>query len=74
MSHIVERGLAAHMDKLKIEGSNLKLDPIRFCTHNVWICSWRQTECYNYNKLEEIAWYVPLEIHIGMENSVLIEQ
>jgi hypothetical protein len=62
------------MDWLNTEGSDLKPDPIRFCTHNVWIFSWQQIECYNYNKLEEIARYVPLEIHIGMENFVLIGQ
>jgi hypothetical protein len=36
--HFVERGLAFHMDWLNTKGSNLKPDPIRFWTHNVWIC------------------------------------
>jgi hypothetical protein len=62
------------MDQLNIESSDLKPDPISFCTHNVWICSWQQTECYHYNKLEEIDKYVPLNIHKGMEHSVLIGQ
>ncbi len=62
------------MDQLNIESSDLKPNPINFCIHNVWICSWQQTECYHYNKLEKIYRYVPLEIHIGMEHSILIGQ
>jgi hypothetical protein len=60
------------MDQLNTESSDLKLDPINFCTHNVWICSWQQTECYHYNNLKDIYKYVPLEIHIRMEHSILI--
>jgi hypothetical protein len=62
------------MDQLNIQGFDLKPNPIKFCTHNVWICSWQQTKCYHYNKLEKIARYVPLEIDIGMEHFVLIGQ
>jgi hypothetical protein len=69
---MVEGWLAAHMDQLNIESSDLKPNPISLCTHNVCICSWQQTECYHYNKLEETNRYVPLEIHIGMEHYVLI--
>jgi hypothetical protein len=37
--HVVKGGLVAHMDLLNTEGFDLKPDPIRFCIHNVWICS-----------------------------------
>jgi len=48
------------MDSLNIEGSDLKPYLIRFWIHDVWICSWQQTECYHYNKLEESTKYVPI--------------
>ncbi len=41
------------------ESSDLKPYPISLCTHNVWICSWWQTKCYHYNKLEKTDTYVP---------------
>jgi hypothetical protein len=56
----VGKGLAIHMDWLNIEGSDLKPYFIRFWTHNVQICTWQQSNCYHYNKLEEITGYVPI--------------
>jgi hypothetical protein len=56
----VERGLTTHMDWLNIEGFDLEPYLIRFWTHDVWICSWQQFECYQYNKLEGTTKYVPI--------------
>jgi len=35
----VKRGLASYMDLSNTEGSELKSNLIRFCSHDVWICS-----------------------------------
>jgi hypothetical protein len=48
------------MNWLNTEGSNFKPYLIRFSIHDVWICSWKQFECYHYNKLEETTKYVPI--------------
>jgi hypothetical protein len=44
----------------KIKGFNLKPYLIRFWTHDVWICSWQQSECYHYNKFLKTTRYVPI--------------